>query len=143
MVQRLPVRIRLNPSQLAAHPLRVGLSMDAKIDLHSDTAPQLARHAPLSDFSRIFLKGQAMLNLSADLKQPPPLEGGMLRVAGIVLALANFVAVLNLTIANVTVPDIAGHWRRIEPGHVGDHLLRGGRSHHGAADRLVGGRFAR
>jgi len=32
----------------------------------------------------------------------------MLWVAGIVLALANFVAVLNMTIANVTVPDIAG-----------------------------------
>jgi len=32
----------------------------------------------------------------------------MLWVAGIVLALANFVAVLNMTIANVTVPNIAG-----------------------------------
>ena len=32
----------------------------------------------------------------------------MLWVGGIVLALANFVAVLNMTIANVTVPNIAG-----------------------------------
>jgi membrane fusion protein (multidrug efflux system) len=37
VVQRLPVRIRLNPAELAAHPLRVGLSMDAKVDLRSDT----------------------------------------------------------------------------------------------------------
>jgi membrane fusion protein, multidrug efflux system len=41
VVQRLPVRIRLNPDELAAHPLRVGLSMDAKVDLRSH-APQLA-----------------------------------------------------------------------------------------------------
>ena len=35
VVQRLPVRIRLDPEELAAHPLRVGLSMDAKVDLRS------------------------------------------------------------------------------------------------------------
>ena len=47
VVQRLPVRIRLNPGELAAHPLRVGLSMNAKIDLRSDSAPQqLARSTP-------------------------------------------------------------------------------------------------
>jgi len=44
VVQRLPVRIRLNPDELAAHPLRVGLSMDAKVDLRS-RAPQLAAGA--------------------------------------------------------------------------------------------------
>jgi len=43
-----------------------------------------------------------------DTKDPPALEGGMLWTAGIVLALSNFVAVLNMTIANVTVPNIAG-----------------------------------
>jgi membrane fusion protein (multidrug efflux system) len=37
VVQRLPVRIRLNPADLASHPLRVGLSMDAKVDLRSDS----------------------------------------------------------------------------------------------------------
>jgi membrane fusion protein (multidrug efflux system) len=35
VVQRLPVRVRLDPSELAAHPLRVGLSMTAKVDLRS------------------------------------------------------------------------------------------------------------
>ncbi len=44
VVQRLPVRIRLESAELAAHPLRVGLSMKAKVDLRSDSAPQqLAR----------------------------------------------------------------------------------------------------
>ncbi len=36
VVQRLPVRIRLDPADLQAHPLRVGLSMTARIDLRSD-----------------------------------------------------------------------------------------------------------
>ena len=33
VVQRLPVRIALDPRELAAHPLKVGLSMDADIDV--------------------------------------------------------------------------------------------------------------
>jgi membrane fusion protein (multidrug efflux system) len=35
VVQRLPVRIRLDAAELAAHPLRVGLSMNAAVDLRS------------------------------------------------------------------------------------------------------------
>lgn len=35
VVQRLPVRISLDPKELAEHPLRVGLSMQADIDLAS------------------------------------------------------------------------------------------------------------
>ena len=33
VVQRLPVRIELDPRELAAHPLRVGLSMEVEIDV--------------------------------------------------------------------------------------------------------------
>jgi membrane fusion protein (multidrug efflux system) len=33
VVQRLPVRIALDPQELAAHPLRVGLSIDATVDV--------------------------------------------------------------------------------------------------------------
>ena len=36
VVQRLPVRITLDPRELAKHPLRVGLSMEAKIDVSGD-----------------------------------------------------------------------------------------------------------
>ena len=36
VVQRLPVRVQLDPRELAAHPLRVGLSMEAKIDVSGD-----------------------------------------------------------------------------------------------------------
>lgn len=34
VVQRVPVRIALDPKQLAEHPLRIGLSMHAEVDLH-------------------------------------------------------------------------------------------------------------
>jgi membrane fusion protein (multidrug efflux system) len=33
VVQRLPVRIQLDPKELQKHPLRVGLSMDVDIDI--------------------------------------------------------------------------------------------------------------
>ncbi|MBP6019191.1 MAG: HlyD family efflux transporter periplasmic adaptor subunit [Burkholderiaceae bacterium] len=33
IIQRVPVRIALDPEQFAEHPLRVGLSMNAKVDL--------------------------------------------------------------------------------------------------------------
>ncbi len=36
VVQRLPVRIKLNADELAAHPLRVGLSMKATVNLKSE-----------------------------------------------------------------------------------------------------------
>ena len=111
VVQRLPVRIRLNPDELAAHPLRVGLSMDAKVDLRSSSEQSRRPPRRWSTHKRSLqqlLKGPVMSNLSMN-SSTRPLEGGMLWVGGIVLALANFVAVLNMTIANVTVPNIAAH----------------------------------
>ena len=45
---------------------------------------------------------------SARLAPPPVLAGLPLWLAGLLLAAANFVAVLDMSIANVSVPDIAG-----------------------------------
>ena len=42
-MQRVPVRIALDPAELAAHPLRVGLSMQANVDLHDTSGPLVAR----------------------------------------------------------------------------------------------------
>jgi membrane fusion protein (multidrug efflux system) len=42
VVQRVPVRITLDAQELAAHPLRVGLSMDAKVDVSRTDGPMLA-----------------------------------------------------------------------------------------------------
>src|ERR1039458_40210 len=49
-----------------------------------------------------------MSSVPMTLKNESTLSGAMLWVGAIVLALANFLAVLNMTIANVTVPNMAG-----------------------------------
>ena len=49
VVQRVPVRITLDPKELSEHPLRVGLSMLAEVDQHDPSGPALAtapRQAP-------------------------------------------------------------------------------------------------
>ena len=45
VVQRVPVRIALDPAQLAEHPLRVGLSMQARVDVRDQSGPELAAAA--------------------------------------------------------------------------------------------------
>lgn len=42
IVQRIPVRITLDPEQLKNHPLRVGLSMHAKIEVRDTSGPLVA-----------------------------------------------------------------------------------------------------
>jgi membrane fusion protein, multidrug efflux system len=49
VVQRIPVRIALDPQELAAHPLQVGLSMEAEVDTRNragERLPQIAQTAP-------------------------------------------------------------------------------------------------
>jgi len=43
VVQRLPVRVSLDPGEIAAHPLRIGLSMVATIDTSDRSGDVLAR----------------------------------------------------------------------------------------------------
>jgi len=50
IVQRVPVRIALDPKELAAHPLQVGLSIEVEVDTRQrdgDRLPQLAQSAPV------------------------------------------------------------------------------------------------
>jgi membrane fusion protein (multidrug efflux system) len=42
IVQRVPVRIVLDPAEVRERPLRVGLSMHAEVDLHDRSGPMLA-----------------------------------------------------------------------------------------------------
>jgi membrane fusion protein (multidrug efflux system) len=42
IVQRLPVRITLNPQEIAAHPLRIGLSVFVDVDIHNIHARRVA-----------------------------------------------------------------------------------------------------
>ena len=56
IVQRVPVRVALDPQELAAHPLQVGLSMQVEVDTHErggDRLPQTAQ-APQDYTTSVF-----------------------------------------------------------------------------------------
>ncbi|ENR5392959.1 TPA: multidrug efflux MFS transporter periplasmic adaptor subunit EmrA [Providencia rettgeri] len=59
VVQRLPVRVELDPEQVAKHPLRIGLSMNVTIDIKDQNGPVLAevqRTAPAFESDVLVLK---------------------------------------------------------------------------------------
>ena len=47
IVQRVPVRIALDPAELESHPLRVGLSMQIEVDVANDSGTSLTQNAPV------------------------------------------------------------------------------------------------
>lgn len=47
IVQRVPVRIRLDAEEIAKHPLWLGLSMEVTTDVHDKTGPLVANAQPL------------------------------------------------------------------------------------------------
>ncbi len=65
VVQRVPVRIALDPKQLADHPLRIGLSVVAKVDTSDQSGRQLAA-AQRSDSSGYQTKAFAPDTHAAD-----------------------------------------------------------------------------
>jgi membrane fusion protein, multidrug efflux system len=56
IVQRLPVRIELDSSELRAHPLRIGLSVTADVDIRDTSGPLVSEHV-----RRIPIPSQASL----------------------------------------------------------------------------------
>jgi membrane fusion protein (multidrug efflux system) len=54
IVQRLPVRIQLDPKELEAHPLRIGLSMDVDVDTRKDNGTQLGAAVDTSYHTNVF-----------------------------------------------------------------------------------------
>ncbi len=87
VVQRVPVRIALQPEEVAAHPLRVGLSMDVSIDVRDQSGKTLAvtpRSEPLTSttvFDEPLRAADARVqqivadNLGRPLTQAPALQG--------------------------------------------------------------------
>ncbi len=61
IVQRVPVRIALDPRELGAHPLEIGLSMRAYVDVRHDRAPRLPEvaNAGPDDSTRVFRTADA------------------------------------------------------------------------------------
>ena len=95
VVQRLPVRIALDPEELRAHPLRVG-PVDER------------RHRRVAALGERIRHGRSGTNGRRAIGDFSPMSGAPLWLAGVLLALGNFMVVLDMTIANVSVPNIAG-----------------------------------
>ncbi|HYM42549.1 MAG TPA: efflux RND transporter periplasmic adaptor subunit [Steroidobacteraceae bacterium] len=79
IVQRVPVRVTLDPREIAAHPLQVGLSMRVDVDVHDGSGarlPQLASTAtPWS--TQVFgtSDGQADARVAAIISANEPAAG--------------------------------------------------------------------
>jgi hypothetical protein len=150
VVQRVPVRIELDPKDLAAHPLRVGLSMQATVDVAAQpgqplTAAGQRRRARAAEHRRLRgrrrrarrearaadhqrggarprPRGARLIATTADASAPPapeprppqrppafaPLQGSERVLGTLALSLATFMNVLDTSIANVSLPAIAG-----------------------------------
>ena len=85
MVQRLPVRIALDPEELRKHPLRVGLSTDVNVDTHDRDGRVLAetpRNKPLAttnvyeqEMDRADARAEEIIRANTvDVTPPPPAE---------------------------------------------------------------------
>jgi len=99
VVQRVPVRITLDANELAAHPLRVGLSMDAKVDVSNTSGAMLAdaARAPGASETRVFEPANSAAD--ADVRRIIVANGGTVSKAA---GKANAVAVVR------SAPDARG-----------------------------------
>lgn len=50
VVQRLPVRIKLEPKEIKEHPLRIGLSMEVTVDLRNNKGQSINEAAPIPSY---------------------------------------------------------------------------------------------
>ncbi len=84
VVQRVPVRIALDPKELALHPLRIGLSMEADVDVTNDkgqtlaTAPRVAAPYSTAVFTHDAEEADGLVRktIAANLGVPPKASGG-------------------------------------------------------------------
>jgi membrane fusion protein, multidrug efflux system len=75
VVQRVPVRIALDAKQLAEHPLRIGLSTHAEVDLHDQSGVRLGDNTSVAS------------TMTADASATNPLEAkAKARIAEIIAA---------------------------------------------------------
>ena len=125
IVQRLPVRIGLDPQELDRNPLRIGLSVTVTVDTSDHAGPPVARAAAANSIPVRDEPGRRPASRSPDrqdhcrkprLWRPvmtaagtKPLGGAALGVTALALALGTFMQVLDSAIANVSLPTIAGN----------------------------------
>ncbi|HWH83304.1 MAG TPA: HlyD family efflux transporter periplasmic adaptor subunit [Burkholderiaceae bacterium] len=76
VVQRVPVRIRLDPKELVDHPLRVGLSMDAKVDITKTDGRMLASESRSSVGTKTAVFDESNSAADAEVSRIIALNGG-------------------------------------------------------------------
>jgi membrane fusion protein (multidrug efflux system) len=69
IVQRIPVRISLDPKEVAKHPLRIGMSMALDVNLHDQSGPALAQKARQQPLFTTDLYKQQMADADALVKR--------------------------------------------------------------------------
>lgn len=67
IVQRVPVRIHLNPDQLAQYPLRIGLSTVVDVNLHDQSGPIQAQKPPQKASFSTDIYDQQLQQADADI----------------------------------------------------------------------------
>ena len=76
VVQRVPVRITLDAKELVDHPLRVGLSMDAKVDVSKTDGRMLADAARAAVVAQTNVFDQNNSAANADVRRIIAANGG-------------------------------------------------------------------
>jgi membrane fusion protein, multidrug efflux system len=79
VVQRVPVRVALDPQELMKHPLRIGLSTVATVDVHDDSGVQLAaapHDAPVLTTSAYDIDRKEITARIAQIVQDNSRDGG-------------------------------------------------------------------
>jgi membrane fusion protein (multidrug efflux system) len=76
VVQRVPVRIALDAKELAEHPLRVGLSMEARVDVSSTEGAMLAQAGQASAGAHTDVYDQIVQAADADVNRIIAANGG-------------------------------------------------------------------
>ncbi|MEQ1684065.1 MAG: efflux RND transporter periplasmic adaptor subunit [Burkholderiaceae bacterium] len=76
VVQRVPVRIKLDAKQLVEHPLRVGLSMDAKVDISQTNGRMLADASRVSTIAQTAVFEQNNTAADAEVRKIIVANGG-------------------------------------------------------------------
>ncbi|MGZ5215109.1 MAG: HlyD family secretion protein [Caldimonas sp.] len=89
VVQRVPVRIALDAKEVAAHPLRVGLSMDVKVDVRKTDGRMLAdaSQGPAHSATAVFDEGHGAADadvkkiIAANLGRAPQVQAAQAQTA--------------------------------------------------------------
>jgi membrane fusion protein (multidrug efflux system) len=76
VVQRVPVRITLDPQELEKYPLRVGLSMDAKVDISQTDGHMLADGSRPSTITQTNVFDQTNAEADAEVRRIIVANGG-------------------------------------------------------------------